>query len=137
MGVNLSIKDVPDEVAQRLRERAARNHRSLQGELMSIVEAAALGSAGRVTASEPGRTCSVSPWIQAGRHASDTQPSGDLLAALDAIVAVSQWGEAPLLTREQLHDRNRARETDLQTREAELARARTRIKPQPAHRRDA
>ena len=41
MGVNLSIKDVPDHVAERLRRRAARNHRSLQGELMSIVEQAA------------------------------------------------------------------------------------------------
>lgn len=42
MGVNLSIKDVPDELAERLRARAARNHRSLQGELMAIIEAAAL-----------------------------------------------------------------------------------------------
>jgi plasmid stability protein len=42
MGVNLSIKDVPEALAQRLRERAARNHRSLQGELMSIIERAAL-----------------------------------------------------------------------------------------------
>ena len=42
MTVNLSIKDVPDAWAQRLRERAARNHRSLQGELMSIIERAAL-----------------------------------------------------------------------------------------------
>jgi plasmid stability protein len=37
MSVNLSIKDVPDDVADRLRQRAARNHRSLQGELMAIV----------------------------------------------------------------------------------------------------
>lgn len=41
MAVNLSIKDVPDAWAQRLRQRAARNHRSLQGELMAIVERAA------------------------------------------------------------------------------------------------
>jgi antitoxin FitA len=39
--MNLSIKDVPQATAQRLRERAARNHRSLQGELMAIVEQAA------------------------------------------------------------------------------------------------
>lgn len=38
---NLSIKDVPEEVAQALRHRAARNHRSLQGELMAIIEQAA------------------------------------------------------------------------------------------------
>lgn len=38
MSVNISVKDVPDELAQALRERAARNHRSLQGELMAILE---------------------------------------------------------------------------------------------------
>lgn len=37
---NLSVKDVPDDVAERLRQRAARNHRSLQGELMAIIEQA-------------------------------------------------------------------------------------------------
>jgi plasmid stability protein len=44
MPVNLSIKGVPDALAQKLRERAARNHRSLQGELMAIIEDA--GNAG-------------------------------------------------------------------------------------------
>ncbi len=38
MGVNLSIKNVPEEIAEKLRKRAARNHRSLQGELMAILE---------------------------------------------------------------------------------------------------
>jgi antitoxin FitA len=38
--VNLSIKNAPDEVVQRLRERAARHRRSLQGELLAIIEAA-------------------------------------------------------------------------------------------------
>ena len=37
---NLSIKDVPDSWAEALRQRAARNHRSLQGELMALVEQA-------------------------------------------------------------------------------------------------
>lgn len=37
---NLSIKDVPDELLQRLRERAARHHRSLQGELMALISEA-------------------------------------------------------------------------------------------------
>lgn len=37
---NLSIKDVPEEIAEALRQRAARNHRSLQGELMAIIHAA-------------------------------------------------------------------------------------------------
>ena len=38
MAVNFSVKNVPDEVAERLRERARRNHRSLQGELLTILE---------------------------------------------------------------------------------------------------
>ena len=36
--MNLSIKKVPEDVVQRLRDRARRNHRSLQGELMAILE---------------------------------------------------------------------------------------------------
>jgi antitoxin FitA len=40
MPVNLSIKNAPDAVVERLRERAQRNHRSLQGELMAIIEEA-------------------------------------------------------------------------------------------------
>lgn len=38
MAVNLSIKNVPDDIAEQVRRRAARNHRSLQGELMAILE---------------------------------------------------------------------------------------------------
>lgn len=34
---NLSIKNVPEPVVERLRQRAAANHRSLQGELMALV----------------------------------------------------------------------------------------------------
>ncbi len=41
MVVNLSIKSVPEALAERLRARAERNHRSLQGELMAIIERAA------------------------------------------------------------------------------------------------
>jgi plasmid stability protein len=38
--MNLSIKNVPDEVVQSLRQRATRRHRSLQGELLAIIEEA-------------------------------------------------------------------------------------------------
>ena len=40
MPVNLSIKNVPDELAERLRHRAEAAHRSMQGELMAILESA-------------------------------------------------------------------------------------------------
>jgi plasmid stability protein len=49
---NLSIKNVPAEVVGKLRERAAANHRSLQGELMALVSQAVIGSAGAVAALE-------------------------------------------------------------------------------------
>ena len=40
MPVNLSIKNVPDDIAEKLRKRARASHRSLQGELMVILEEA-------------------------------------------------------------------------------------------------
>lgn len=41
MSVSFSVKNIPEALAERLRVRAARNHRSLQGELLAILEAAA------------------------------------------------------------------------------------------------
>lgn len=52
MPVNLSIKNVPDELAERLRQRAERSHRSLQGELMTILTEAAGRAAGRLSIPE-------------------------------------------------------------------------------------
>jgi plasmid stability protein len=40
MAVNLSIKNVPDQLAEELRRRARKNHRSLQGELLAVLEEA-------------------------------------------------------------------------------------------------
>lgn len=40
MPINLSIKNAPDDLAQKLKVRAERHHRSLQGEMMAILEAA-------------------------------------------------------------------------------------------------
>jgi antitoxin FitA len=37
---SLSIKDVPAEIVDAVRERARRNHRSMQGELLHIIETA-------------------------------------------------------------------------------------------------
>jgi plasmid stability protein len=45
MPVTLSVKNVPDHVAELLRRRAARNHRSLQGELLAILEETVVGPA--------------------------------------------------------------------------------------------
>ena len=38
MPVNFSIKNVPDDLAEEVRRRAAKNRRSLQGELLVILE---------------------------------------------------------------------------------------------------
>ena len=38
MPVTLSIKNAPDHIVRRLKRRAAKHHRSLQGELLAILE---------------------------------------------------------------------------------------------------
>ena len=43
MPVNFSIKQVPENVAERVRQRARANRRSLQSELLLIIEHAAAG----------------------------------------------------------------------------------------------
>lgn len=55
MPVTLTIKEVPDRVADRLRERAAASHRSLQGELMAILEQALVQDAWQARQQEPPR----------------------------------------------------------------------------------
>jgi plasmid stability protein len=45
MPVDFSIKNVPDDLAEELRRRARQNHRSLQGELMAILEQVVQGEA--------------------------------------------------------------------------------------------
>jgi antitoxin FitA len=53
MPVNLSIKNVPERIVRPLRARAKRNHRSLQGELMAILDEASQARVERkITASE-------------------------------------------------------------------------------------
>ncbi len=40
MPVNLSIDNAPDDVVERLRQRATRHRRSLEGELLAIIKTA-------------------------------------------------------------------------------------------------
>lgn len=124
---NLSIKDVPEALAEALRQRAAKNHRSLQGELMALLEAAVGSPAGAASAtSAPGVSePAVAPYRTTSAASFASPPTAaeqdDLLERLDAIVAGSQWGSAPLLTREQLHDRRLQRELEYDARQAEEA----------------
>ena len=116
MPVTLTIKNVPDELAERLRTIATSHHRSLQGELMAIIEAV-----GRLH--EPGKTTPGFQYLIATSAVERVQttpediPADNLLDQLDAIVAGSHWGRAPMLTRNQAHDRALARELDYQVQE--------------------
>ena len=51
MAVTLSVKNVPEALAEKLRQRAARAERSLQGELLVILRAA-VEAPKRLTAAE-------------------------------------------------------------------------------------
>ena len=79
MPVNLSIKNAPDELVRRLKDRAARNHRSLQGELMAIVESAVgdkrrmmpeevLAEVRRIGLSTPGESVAIVRKARDGRR---------------------------------------------------------------------
>jgi plasmid stability protein len=91
MGVSLSIKDVPEALAERLRRRAEANHRSLQGELMAIIERAAAegstaaGSARALpAAARRGPTKSIEQ-IAAEHLARHPEPFFDVPRAVDII----------------------------------------------------
>ena len=123
MSVSLSIKGVPEAMVERLRRRAEGNHRSLQRELMAIVEAAVQQGP------RPSARAETSPRLSgSGLRAAESEAvwqvsastaSDKLLEELDTIVSGSHFGEAPLLTRDQLHDRALAREIDFDGRQAE------------------
>lgn len=93
MSVTLTIKQVPDALAEKLRALASRNHRSLQGELMLMLE-------------------TLGKLHDAGRDVRDLQQAiealprkDDLLQKLDALVAGSTLGAEPWMTREEANDR--------------------------------
>ncbi len=66
MGVNLSVKNVPEDEVERLRARAKNNHRSLQGELRAIIQEAAQRTQQPITIEE---------LIDLGRRAGLSTPS--------------------------------------------------------------
>lgn len=69
MPVNLSVKNVPDDLAERLRQRAAGNRRSLQRELLSILEnAMAEPGAVRSLAGPPPGTLTVDQVLERARQ---------------------------------------------------------------------
>lgn len=113
MPVTLTIKNVPDELAEQLRQLAAAHHRSLQGELMAIVESV-VRNEDFIKTHPP-----LSHAMAASQEPAEPKAvaSDDLLDQLDSIVTGSQWGQAPILTRSQAHDRALSREFDYQLQE--------------------
>jgi plasmid stability protein len=88
MPVTLTIKNVPDALAAKLRERAERNHRPLQTELIAMLERA-------------------TSYPKVG-HAS----SGCLMDRLVALAGDRGIDTTKRLTREQAHDRKLMRKTN-------------------------
>ena len=124
MPMSLSIKAVPDALVEQLRRRATRNHRSLQRELLAIVEAAVQAPSGAARPAHSAPETLPAPPIAAESevawHVAPHSADDDgLLDELDRIVAGSGWAQAPLLTRDQLHDRSLAREIDFDARQTE------------------
>lgn len=78
MPVTLTIKHVPDRVADRLRLRAAASHRSLQGELTAILEEAVSQVAPQAREPEPPTYAAKPP----GKAASKTLPAHGTRLAL-------------------------------------------------------
>lgn len=79
---NLSIKDVPEAWAQALRERAARNHRSLQGELMALIQRVVEPQAAPQDASAKPLTGSRQGWKTVEQIAAELKakyPNGPIL----------------------------------------------------------
>lgn len=106
MAINLSIKNVPEAVAKALRARAEQNHRSLQGELMVILEDA-------VSSPNLGRANATGAKYEYETDASGAPPPDRLLARLTAITGGRGIDTTERLTREQAHDRAQLRKAGI------------------------
>jgi plasmid stability protein len=112
MPVTLTIKQVPDELAARLRAIAASNHRSLQGELLHTIETrvAAIDTrysdaplVTRLEVNDSGaRQTSYSPAVEEFLRSS---PTDGLMERLEAILGNQGIDTTALPSREELHER--------------------------------
>ena len=101
---NLSIKSVPEALAEQLRQRAARNHRSLQGELMAILEAAVTETAVPALTSPPARQAASLPSFAEAAAAFRQRFSKSLGGTLDSTAIIREMrdthnGEAWVMAR--------------------------------------
>jgi plasmid stability protein len=94
--VNLSIKNVPDALAAKLRKRAERNHRSLQGELMVLLETA-VAEPNAPRASAPAAPYTITPALASSLLETLTQIASQQLNTIDkpAVAAVATPKQPP------------------------------------------
>jgi plasmid stability protein len=113
MSVTLTIKQVPDELAARLRVLAARNHRSLQGELMHTLQSKlASGDAQGVAETLPPAYVAASSIAESFAQADSgwqrrvSEPvTDDLLNRLQTIVGTQGIDTTQCLSRDEAHAR--------------------------------
>ncbi|OQW87466.1 MAG: hypothetical protein BWK72_13070 [Rhodoferax ferrireducens] len=94
---NLSIKDVPEAWAQALRERAARNHRSLQGELMALIQGAVAPDVSADTSARASLDTSSSPVTDSIAKALAASSAGEG-GRPSAVVDIDRFGR-PIIRR--------------------------------------
>ena len=75
MSQTLTIRNVPDALARKLKARAERNHRSLQGEVMAILEHASVANTAEQT-SAPYRAFVTESAANSAVPATAPQPAG-------------------------------------------------------------
>lgn len=108
MSINLSIKNVPESLADALRARAESHHRSLQGELMSILEAA-VGPG--MTAQQTLAEYSLGPVavkLARGKAAAKAKARSSAAALLSASSSPQAASTAGMLSLQQLWQRSSA-----------------------------
>ena len=88
MSQTLTIRNVPDALARKLKTRAERNHRSLQGEVMAIlVQASAANTAEQTAASN--RASMTESGAKAAAPGSEPQPAAG--AAVTKLTIEEIW----------------------------------------------
>jgi plasmid stability protein len=113
MGVNLSIKNVPDEKVELLKQRAKSNHRSLQGELLALIDSVLEQQARSITLdelAENGRRLGLKTPSESVRMIRNARGENQPTLTIDEVVAkvrklgLSRHSEAVRMIRE---DRDR------------------------------
>jgi plasmid stability protein len=75
---SLTLKNIPEPVLERLRERAASDRRSLTQEILFLLEEALARPAGRATLEERARSQARAWSALAGRWRSDREPAEEI-----------------------------------------------------------